>query len=508
MKSRIIIFLIVFNLFSLNIISQVPLSTPSQKKIALVMGNGNYISNVLANPENDADSIESVLKKLGFIVYKYENLNQGQMKRAIDDFGLKLKNYNVSLFYYAGHGIQLNGYNYLIPVDAQLQTERDIEYECVQADRILAKMEGSGTKVNIIILDACRNNPFERSWTRSSTGRGLAFMNAPGGTLIAYSTAPGSTAADGSGKNSPYTSAVLESIEIPDFTITQVFQNVARILKEKTNQKQVPWYLSSLTGDFYFKRVDYNQANIQSETKVTVAESKVKNNITSAASRPLVSPNSKPETTNKGGIDSANMPEIELFIDSRDNQQYKMVKIGNQVWMAENLKTTKLNDSTTIPLITDKAYWSLALGMAYCYYENSEPVHVATYGILYNWFTVKSGKLCPKGWHVPTDSEWSALVDYIGGPEIGGGKLKEVGDSHWRSPNANATNNYNFGALPGGARFRNGTFDFIGSLGGWWSSTEQSPDYAFYRGVYFNYGVINKDYENKSAGFSVRCIKD
>jgi hypothetical protein len=228
---------------------------PQQKRVALIIGNGNYqSSSPLANPENDARAIKSALQSVGFTVMEYENLNQSQMKKAIDDFGLKLKSNEVGLFYYAGHGIQSKGYNYLIPVDAQLQSEQQVEYDCVQADRVLALMEASGTKVNILILDACRNNPFERSWTRSSTGRGLAFMDAPSGTLIAYSTSPGRTASDGSGNNSPYTSAILESMKIPNITIIQMFQNVRSIVSQKSSKQQIPWESTSLTGDFYFNK--------------------------------------------------------------------------------------------------------------------------------------------------------------------------------------------------------------------------------------------------------------
>jgi len=229
-------------------------SSQSEKKLALVIGNGNYAVSILSNPENDARAMADVLRKLGFIVIEYENLNQAQIKYVIDDFGLRLKGNDVGLFYYAGHGIQAKGYNYLIPVDAQLKTEEQVEYDCVRADRILALMETSGTKINIIILDACRNNPFERSWTRSTTGKGLAFMSAPRGTLIAYATAPGSTAPDGSGMNGLYTSALLESIQIPDLTIIQMFQNVRNIVTKKSNDQQTPWESTSLTADFYFNR--------------------------------------------------------------------------------------------------------------------------------------------------------------------------------------------------------------------------------------------------------------
>ena len=239
---------------TLNINSQTlkNVSIQTEKRIALVIGNSNYTSSILPNPENDARAIADVLQKLGFVVFKYENLSQSQMKRAIDDFGLKLKKGDVGLFYYAGHGIQAKGFNYLIPVDAELQTEEQVDYDCVRADRVLSLMEVSGAKVNIIILDACRNNPFERSWTRSVSGRGLATMNAPKGTLIAYSTAPGNIASDGNGGNSPYTSALIQSLQIPNITIMQVFQIVRNMVAQRTQNQQVPWESTSLIGDFYF----------------------------------------------------------------------------------------------------------------------------------------------------------------------------------------------------------------------------------------------------------------
>jgi hypothetical protein len=169
----------------------------------------------LANPINDANSMYTALTNLGFTVIKNTDSDQKLMKRAIDEFGNQLKNYDVALFFYAGHGIQVKGNNYLIPIDAKLENENDVEYNCVRASRVLAKMEGAGTKTNIIVLDACRDNPFERSWNRSSGGKGLAFMNAPSGSLIAYATSPGNTASDGKGKNGLYTSALLKYLTHP-----------------------------------------------------------------------------------------------------------------------------------------------------------------------------------------------------------------------------------------------------------------------------------------------------
>lgn len=226
---------------------------PEGKRLAIVIGNGSYLhSPELANPVNDARSIRDALQGLGFDVFEFENISQAQMKMAIDNFGTRLKNYSTGLFFYAGHGIQSKGQNYLIPIDANIQSEQQIEYDCVQADRVLGFMEAAGSKINIVILDACRNNPFERSWSRAMDGSGLAFMNAPTGSLIAYSTSPGRTASDGAGSNGLYTAALLENLKTPNITILQMFQNVRRTVSEKSSRQQIPWESTSLTDDFFF----------------------------------------------------------------------------------------------------------------------------------------------------------------------------------------------------------------------------------------------------------------
>lgn len=227
----------------------------AQKRLALVIGNGNYTgAGALKNPVNDARSMKTALEDLGFDVLKYENCDQRMMKRAIDEFGKELGNYDIGFFFYAGHGLQVKGANYLIPVDAQLQNENDVEYDCVRADRVMAKMETANAKTNIIVLDACRNNPFERSWARSTNGNGLAFMNAPQGSLIAYATAPGNTAADGEGSNGLYTSALLKHIKTPNVGIETIFKKVRQEVIKESNGQQTPWESTSLTGDFYFKK--------------------------------------------------------------------------------------------------------------------------------------------------------------------------------------------------------------------------------------------------------------
>ena len=229
-------------------------SAAAQKRLALVIGNSMYMyGGILSNPENDANDIGRKLQQLGFDVMLFNNLDQKNFKKAIDDFGMNLKSYDVGLFYYAGHGIQVKGNNYLIPVDANLSTENEVEYDCVNAGRLLAKMEDAGSTTNIIILDACRDNPFERSWRRATHGMGLAFMTAPAGSLISYATSPGATASDGSGRNGLFTSALLTYIDEPRISILEMFQKVRTYVREQSEGQQVPWESTSLEGNFYFK---------------------------------------------------------------------------------------------------------------------------------------------------------------------------------------------------------------------------------------------------------------
>jgi hypothetical protein len=238
---------------SINQVVEDPVNV-SQKRLALVIGNSLYqYGGTLKNPINDARAMKSKLERLGFTVMKCENCSQKDMKRTIDDFGSKLQNYDVGLFFYAGHGVQVNGNNYLVPVDSKLEYERDVEYNCVQAGRVLGKMESARSKINLVILDACRDNPFARSWSRSTSSKGLAFMNAPSGSLIAYATSPGNTASDGSGANGLYTSAILQYIGQADLQIEDMFKKVRQKVIKDSGGKQTPWESTSLTKDFYFK---------------------------------------------------------------------------------------------------------------------------------------------------------------------------------------------------------------------------------------------------------------
>lgn len=227
----------------------------STKRIALLIGNGSYKhASSLENPVNDVVEMEKKLKNLGFEVRGYQDLDFVSMKKAIDDFGTELDQYDVAMFFFAGHGLQAKNLNYLVPVDANIRSEAQVEYQCVNVGRLLANMETSGTKTNIIVLDACRNNPFEKSWTRSAGYEGLASMNAPVGSLIAYATSPGNVALDGEDANGLYTSKLLHFITQPNMKIEDVFKKVRIEVMKESDGKQVPWESSSLTGDFFFSQ--------------------------------------------------------------------------------------------------------------------------------------------------------------------------------------------------------------------------------------------------------------
>jgi formylglycine-generating enzyme required for sulfatase activity len=231
----------------------------AEPRVALVIGNSNYGTGFssLPNPKNDAQLIAKALKDAGFEVTTVLDADQKQMKRAFADFGEKLAakgKDTVGLFYYAGHGVQVNGANYLIPTKADIAKEGDVEMEAVDADWVLQQMEFAGNRMNIIILDACRNNPLPAG--KRSAEKGLARMDAPKGSFLAYSTAPGGAALDGKGSNSPYSAALAKAIENDRVPLEQLFRNVRVNVMNATGEEQVPWDASSLTGEFYFKRPD------------------------------------------------------------------------------------------------------------------------------------------------------------------------------------------------------------------------------------------------------------
>ena len=198
-----------------------------------------------------------------------------------------------------------------------------------------------------------------------------------------------------------------------------------------------------------------------------------------------------------------------LTVSDVESNIYNVVLIGSQLWLQENLKTTKYNDGTSIPNVTDDALWSSLSTDAYCWYNNDAATFKDTYGALYDWYAIKTGKLCPTGWHVPTEDEWTTLKYYLGDESVAGGKLKEVGTTHWISPNTGADNSTGFTALPGGYRSHiTGAFSDIGLIGSWWSSTAEGSAVIRGREMAYDNAYLSFSYIIADSGNSVRCVKD
>ena len=212
--------------------------------------------------------------------------------------------------------------------------------------------------------------------------------------------------------------------------------------------------------------------------------------------------------TNSAGTGYGNAVSFTTELTDIDSNVYHIVTIGTQVWMVENLKTTRYNDGITIPSVTDNTEWYKLVTPAYCWYDNDAATYKSTYGAMYNWYTVNTGKLCPVGWHVPSDAEWVQVTNYLGGEGVAGSKLKEPGTAHWKSPNDCDSNNTGFKGLPGGHRDSQGEFGDIGEYGYWWSTTVFNTDNAWFRYMSYDNLALPKVAFYKYDGYSVRCLKN
>ncbi len=238
------------------------LPAAAEKRVALVIGNSNYAQvPALSNPVNDANDISSALKRAGFEVILGIDVDKREFDTKVRNFADLLENADAAIFFYAGHGLQVSGRNFLLPIDARVQTERDLDFDSVNLDFVLKQMElGRAEKTNIVFLDACRDNPFAGNLARSmgtrsaSIGKGLAQVDTGVGTFISYSTQPGNVALDGTGRNSPFTAALAKHVAEPDRNLTSVMIEVRKDVLAATGGKQVPWDHSALTGEFYFQK--------------------------------------------------------------------------------------------------------------------------------------------------------------------------------------------------------------------------------------------------------------
>lgn len=225
----------------------------SRRLTALVIGNADYVdAGELKNPVNDAADISDKLAECGFTVTTKLDCSYREMDQALKDFKKALKDSDVALFFFAGHGMRVDGDNYLAAVDTDVSDEVAAKHSSLALNKVIEVMEKADNASSIIVLDACRNNPFERAWSRSMNSRGLAPVYAPRGTLVAYATSPGQVASDGCGRNGAYTAALLQHLATPDCSIESMFKRVRNTLSTTTAGKQISWEHTSLAGDFFF----------------------------------------------------------------------------------------------------------------------------------------------------------------------------------------------------------------------------------------------------------------
>ena len=235
----------------------------NETRVALVIGNSAYKNSPLKNPVNDARAVSAKLRAFGFTVIERENLSQKQIGSTLREFRSRLVPGAVALFFYAGHGLQVQGTNYLPVVDADIASEEDVSLQSIEIGKVLQLMDESKTRLNLVFLDACRNNPYARSFR--SAADGLAKVSAPSGTLISFATRPGSVAADGSGKNGLYTEQLLAVMDIRGLPIELALKRIVAGVKAASKGRQEPWMEGSIEGDFYFRAQDAQAANLKPE---------------------------------------------------------------------------------------------------------------------------------------------------------------------------------------------------------------------------------------------------
>jgi uncharacterized protein (TIGR02145 family) len=465
----------------------------AQSKIALVIGNSDYKQMPLKNPKNDAFDLAYTLMSLGFDVILKTNLNHREMEESIREFKGKIMPGDVALFYYSGHGIQVNGLNYLIPVNEAVENEIDIKYNCMETGFVLDVMERARSAVNIIILDACRNNPYQGY---RSTSRGFAFMSAPTGSIIIYSTAPGKVAQDGNDRNSPFTKNLVEKMKIPGLKIEDVIKEVRKKVASETGGNQIPWESSSLMGDFYFVPASQSgTTNNYNNTKVVPKKENEK------PFKPVVAPHE--DFSGSSGV----------FTDVRDGQTYKWIRIDGKIWMAENLNVGKM-------ITSDIEQTNNGEIEKYCYDDDKS--YCKKYGGLYKWSEAMNHKtkhyesdICPPGWRLPSDADFLELINYQGGKYTGISLKEESGHQYKKAKyNVYEKNASGFSALLGGLYYYNGEFREQGKSVLFWTSksekmgrSKRKGNGAFRMKLHLESPDASVYTSDKKCALSIRCIK-
>jgi len=513
----ILLLVLITNIYSQN----------QEKRIALVIGNSSYEGGTaLKNPENDAKLMAETLQELGFFVIKRVNATEKEMEDAIEKFSLKLPDYDVALFYYAGHGMQVDGINYLIPVDAELKNRIAIRHETISVNDIVSEFEYYQDNVNIVILDACRNNPY-RSWSRGGV-RGFIAMKPASGTIVAFATSEGATATDGEYENGLYTEQLVKQLKIEQ-RIVDVFNNTRIAVERVSNGQQSPQEWTKLKGPFYFKKTSeiitpipiqtegekddvingFIQGDVSENYGTVIIDSEIAGKFYfDGEYKGYIKKNSKGNKLMKTSIGkhvviiigdqtwtktivvlrdtvtnikvtdprkvNTKIKEIlpKVITDIRDEKKYKIQKIADQVWMTENLAYDAGSGS-----------WA---------YEGNES-NIKEFGYLYNWRTAKIA--CPVGWRLPTMRDYEVL-------------LENVGENPVKRYNALMPNGGSeFSAQLGGWRYLDKRYKYLNKFGNYWSSTSLDKKRAW---LLYMYSYRKKAYMHKyekTWGFSVRCIK-
>ncbi len=331
-------------------------ASSTERRIALVIGNKNYERKdaILQNPINDADDMAKTLDGLGFDVLKYTDLSFTGFKRAIDEFGEKLPNYDVALFYFSGHGVQFNGENYLVPIDARLQTLSDSEDDCIRLGRIMGKMKAADVKSSLVFLDACRNNPFPKSdGTRGTTRSGLIIPNNPAGSVVVFATEEGSTADDNrQERNGLFTSELLRYLPVPNLSLSDIILNTRQGVYERSGKNQLPSDYNKMLGSFYFVKEDKQSIEKEYQTFFQLGIEEVgKNNRPQAIS----SFQKAQDLGNKYGIRNSSSIQWYNTILTKANRYYQYEEYGTALeWLkvAQSINDTnevrnKINDCQT-----------------------------------------------------------------------------------------------------------------------------------------------------------------
>ena len=462
-------------LFGLIISTPAINQNSAPKRIALVIGSQNYsVLPKLRNSLSDARAITTTLEGKGFQVKSlYDPKTRGEIKDGINWYFNQMRDQSgaVGLIFYAGHGMQYQGENYIIPTTASLRDPSDLEDYCVKMNTIMAILNSATSSLNILLLDACRSLP---SFTRGNE-QGLSKIDAPQGSIVVFATQPGKVASDGSGTHGLFTSKFLTAINEPNLNIGEVFQRVKREVFAESNKEQLPSIEdNAVGGDFFFTP----------GSRAAVRE-------------PMV----KTEPVYKA-------PTAVAFDYGYGPSDAATVNVGTQEWLGKNLNVDHFANGDPIPEVRTEEEWKRAdenKQPAWCYYNN-DPANGRTFGKMYNWYAVNDPRgLAPRGWHVPSDAEWTAITSYLGGEATAGTSLKST--YGWEN-NGNGNNKSGIAGLPGGGRSTDGAFYALGESGVWWSSSEIDTNDAWYRYLDYDNGEVYRSINSKGCGFSVRCVRD